>query len=154
MKIFFIAISGGAIGWHFQVRQVVDDYPQIGNFVCEAHDRIDQGRVRIRRVQFQIRFGEDLEIRNERWFREPLSEISVPEIAVTDAAEQRILVEAFKLAGKFRLARFEISDCAHDNRIFGSEVEHPLVVFEPGARFNFDGAHDAERLSDSSVAGR
>src|SRR5258707_12651817 len=77
---------------------------------------------------------------------------SSPEVAVADAAIQRIAMEAIQLLAKIRLVRFQIADHPYDDRILGRHVEDPLVVFQPGAGFHFDGAYYAERRRDLAIA--
>ena len=50
------------------------------------------------------------------------------------------------------LVGFEIADDADDDRVALRDVEHPEVVFDPRARFDFDRAHRTQRHRELAIA--
>src|SRR5580704_14670984 len=60
-------------------------------------------------------------------------------------------MEAFEVIAELRSARFQVSDGPDDDRVLGRNIQHPLVVLEPGAAFYFYGSHNAESLSNLAI---
>jgi hypothetical protein len=73
---------------------------------------------------------------------------------VPDAAKQRVLVVALEVLGELGLVRLEIAHHSDDDRILLRDLEDPQVVLDPWARFDLDGADDAERNGELAIAFR
>ena len=47
---------------------------------------------------------------------------------------------------------FQVSNRADDDRVLCGHVQDPLIVLQPGARFDLDGAHDAETFGNFAIS--
>ena len=84
-------------------------------------------------------------------FSDLLRDIPSPQIALPDAAEQRVLVIAAEVFCELRFVGLEVADDADDDRIPLGDVEHPEVVFDPGTCLDFDGADGAKRGRELAI---
>src|SRR6266571_5018500 len=58
------------------------------------------------------------------------------------------------MLAKIRLARKQIADLPHHNRLFGGHIQNPIIVFQPRTALGFDHAYHAERFCNSAVVRR
>ena len=122
--------------------------------VADADHRFEQRHARIRRVQHEVRVGEAFEPADEVRVRGLLRDVASPEVAVADAAKQRVLVVALEVLGELGLVGLEIADHADDERILLRDLEDPQVVLDPRARLDLDGADHAQRDRELPIAFR
>ena len=106
----------------------------------------------IRRIEHEVGVGEELEPIDENRIVRLLRDIAPPQIAVSDAAEERMLPVAIEVLLELGLVGFQIADHADDDRVALRNVEHPEVVFDPGARFHFDRADRTQRHRQLAIA--
>ena len=133
---------------------MVKDDAQLRHLVGDLHDRLEQIDPRVGGIQDQIRLRQQPKAFDERGASHFLRQVPAPEVAVPDAPEERILVVAAQHLCEVRLPGLEISNHADHDGVRLSHLEHPQVVFHPGARFDFHGADDAERRCQRSIARR
>ena len=108
--------------------------------------------LRIRRVEHEVGVGEQLEPVDEDRIVGLLRDVASPQVAVPDAAEKRVFPVAIEVLLELGLVGFEIADDADDDRVALRDFEHPEVVFDPRARFHFDGADRAQRHRELAIA--
>ena len=142
------------IGGLFHLRQMVNYHAQVGNQVRQPDDRCNQFRTGVGRVHFKA---------CRRKLFEPVDEIRIlklsrqvpsPKVAATNAAKKRIAMESFQVFAEVRLLGLQIAYSSHNHRGLGGNVQHPLVVFQPGATFNFNGPHNPQTLCHLQVPSR
>src|ERR1700690_603088 len=141
-----------APGGRHHLRQVVDDHAKAGHPVAHAHDVGQKRHARVRRVQHQVGVGQGLQVGDELRLVELRAR--VPSQPVADPAEERVLVETLEIRPEVGRAGHQVPDGAHHDVVLARDIEHPLVVLEPAAALDLNGANDAQRLADGAVARR
>jgi len=120
--------------------------------VADPENRVEQRHARVRRVHHEIRVGQPLQAADERRIGGLLRDVSSPEIAAANPAEQRVLVISIEVLRKLRLLRLEIPDDAHDDRVTLRDFQDPEVVFDPWTRLDLDRADDTEWGREPAIA--
>ena len=136
---------------------MIEHDPQVRHFVGDLHDGLEQVDARVGGIEHEIGLRHELHAVDERRVAGLRGHVPPPQVAVADAAEQRVLVVAREHLREVGLVRFEVADDADDDRVAFGHLEDPQVVFDPRARFDLDRADDAERTRErggSEEAGR
>ena len=131
---------------------MIEDDAQIGDPVGNPQHRFDQVRPGIGGIESKTRGGERFQAGDELGFRCFGSEISAPQIAISDASKERIPVIALQVFGELRLARLEVPDGPDHEWLVLRDFQHPEVVLDPGTGFDFNRTDDAERRRDRLVS--
>lgn len=142
-------VGGGGV----EGGQMVDDDAQMGHCIADAQRALQQGDVLIGGFQHQIGIGQTPQPIKEGRFARAGGQIVIPQIAVADAAKQRIGVEAGQQFREISVFGAQIADHAQDDRIAGGLIEHPLIVLHQRAGLDHDGADDAQRFGMLRIGG-
>src|ERR1035438_7442822 len=141
-------VGGGRI----ELWQVIHDDAQAGNAIGQPRHIRYQRRRGIGGIERQAGLGQRLESADEFRLPQFRAQIPAPQVAIPDTSKQRVARETFQLAAELRMTGFQVSNNADDNRVFGGHVQDPLIVLQPRAAFDLDGAHDAETLGNLAIS--
>ena len=129
---------------------MVEDHAQVGHGVRQPQDVAQDAHAWVGQVERQAARGELLQVGDELAAEHLVAQVAVPQVATADAQKQRIFAEAIEVLREARLARLQVAHRADHQRVLLDRVQHPLVVFEPGAGLDLDGPDDgqvADRLA-------
>ena len=60
-------------------------------------------------------------------------------------------MKLYQTRAEIRLAGIEISDGPNNQRVLRGNIQHPLVIFEPGTAFHHNCPHNPEPSRDLSI---
>src|SRR6185503_1176244 len=132
------------LGCRIETWEMVDDNPEIGNLVGDSHDRLQKIDAGICRIEYEIGLSQQLQSTDECGIVRLFGDVTAPQVSISYPPKQRILVVPRQHVAVIRLVGLQIANDADDDRVALSDLEHPQVVFNPGARFNLDRADDSK----------
>ena len=133
---------------------MIQHHPQFRHLVGDLHDRLEQVDPRVGGVQHEIGLSEQPKSVDERGALGLFRDVASPEVAVSDASKEPVLVISGQHFSEVRPRGLEVADHADHDGVPLRDFEHPQVVFHPRTRFDLDRADDAEGRRERAIAWR
>ena len=99
------------------VGQVVDDNAQLGQGIAECQQTLDQARVRVGTVQAATAGGQLAQTVDKAGARLVEQQVAVPQVAVAQAEEQRLLRQGIEVGGEVGVQRVQIANEPEHTRV-------------------------------------
>ena len=127
---------------------------QVRHLVADLQYRLHQLHRGVCGVHYQPGIGDALQALDEARVRHLPGNIAAPYIAAANPQEHRVLAEAVEQLGEVRLFGLQVADGADEQGVGFHLLQHPQIVFHPGAGFQLDGSDNVQRLGIGPVGGR